>query len=197
MNPTIRIILIAVALLAAGIAAYTGGLLLAPKAELAGTELTDPIDVSGLSLQAAGNRDVTLADYAGGITAVFFGYTRCPDVCPITMSRLADAYRDLGEPDNLKVVMVTVDPGYDTPEITDNYAKVFHPDFEGLGGSNQQVAEAAATFYVGYNDIGSDVIHTDAVMLLDSQGRFRMLYSTDRLPSLTGDLASILASSDW
>ncbi len=197
MNPTLRNVLIVVALLAAGAAAYTGGRLLAPGPEPVGTALTDPIDVSQLKLVAADGSEVALGDYSAGVTALFFGYTRCPDVCPLTMARLADSYRDLGEPDNLKVVMVTVDPGFDTPEVTQEYASVFHEDFIGLGGSNQQIATAAAAFYVGFNDIGVEVIHTDAVMLLDRQGRFRMLYSTDRLPYLTNDLQHILASPDW
>lgn len=197
MKPLLRNALIVAALAVAGAAAYTAGRLLAPAAEPVGTELTNPIDMTGIELQGIGGQQVRLGDYAGDVTAVFFGYTRCPDVCPLTMARLADAYRDLGEPDGLNVVMVTVDPGFDTPEITNAYAQVFHEDFTGLSGSNQQIATAAAAFYVGFNDIGTEVIHTDAVMLLDRQGRFRMLYSTDRLPYLMGDLKNILASSDW
>jgi len=199
VNATLRTVLIVAGLALAGFAAYTAGRLLAPPPEPVGTALSDPIDVSGLQLQAVGNREVTLGDYSNSnkVTAVFFGYTRCPDVCPLTMARIADTYRTLGEPDGLSVVMVTVDPGFDTPEVTQEYASVFHEDFIGLSGSNQQIAEAAAAFYVGFNDIGTEVVHTDALMLLDSQGRFRMLYTTDRLSALTGDLQTILASSDW
>lgn len=197
MNPALRTALIVIGLVAAGVAAYSGGRLLAPKPEPVGTSLSNPIDVSGLELVAVGERPVSLGDYSDNVTAVFFGYTRCPDVCPLTMSRLADTYRDLGEPSGLSVVMITVDPGFDTAEVTNNYAQVFHEDFIGLSGSNQQIAEAAAAFYVGYNDIGTEVVHTDAVMLLDRRGQFRMLYTTDRLPALTGDLHTILAASDW
>lgn len=192
------IALIAVGVAAASVAAYTAGLLLAPKGEAAGTELTNPIDVSDLTLRSPGGMPVSLGDYSDTVTAVFFGYTRCPDVCPLTMARLADAYRELGEPaDRLSVVMVTIDPGHDTPEITDEYARVFHEDFQGLSGSNQQIADAAAAFYVGYNDTTTEVVHTDAVMLVDRQGRFRMLYTTDRLQYFTSDLQQILASADW
>lgn len=192
------VVLAAIGLAAAGVAAYSIGLLLAPEAEPAGTTLTNPIAVGDLSFRAPGNTPVSLADFSDTVTAVFFGYTRCPDVCPLTMARLADAYRDLGEPaDRLKVVMVTVDPGFDTPEITDEYARVFHDDFVGLSGSNQQIADAAATFYVGYNDHADEVVHTDAVMLVDRHGQFRMLYTADRLQYLTADLEDILASSDW
>lgn len=197
MNPIVRIALIVVGLAAAGVAAYSGGRLLAPQPEPVGAPLDNPIDVTGLNFEAADGTEVTLADFDGGVTALFFGYTRCPDVCPLTMARLADTYRDLGEPDDFNVVMVTIDPGFDTPAITQDYASVFHEDFIGLGGSNEQIADAAAAFYVAYNDIGTEVVHTDAVMLLDRSGHFRMLYTTSRLPSLTGDLQGILASNNW
>lgn len=197
MNPILRIALIVVGLAAAGVAAYTGGLLLAPKPEPVGTPLDNPIDVTHLEFEGADGSEVTLADFDGNVTALFFGYTRCPDVCPLTMARLADTYRDLGEPDDLNVVMVTIDPAFDTPTVTQDYAAVFHEKFVGLGGSNEQIAQAAAAFYVAYNDIGTEVVHTDAVMLLDRSGNFRMLYTTSRLPNLTGDLQGILASSDW
>lgn len=197
MNPTLRIALIVLGLAAAGVAAYTGGMLLAGTPEPVGAPLDNPIDVTHLDFESADGQEVSLGDFDGKVTALFFGYTRCPDVCPLTMARLADAYRDLGEPDDLNVVMVTIDPGFDTPQVTQDYAAVFHEDFIGLGGSNEQIANAAAAFYVAYNDIGTEVVHTDAVMLLDRSGHFRMLYTTSRLQHLTGDLQGILASSDW
>ncbi|HLR47301.1 MAG TPA: SCO family protein [Deinococcales bacterium] len=198
MKLPLRVALIVIGLAAAGVAAYTGGLLLAPDKEAAGTLLTNPIDVGDLTLRAPGNRQVSLGDFDDTVTAVFFGYTRCPDVCPITMARLADAYRELGEPtDRLNVLMVTIDPGHDTPELTDEYARNFHEDFEGVSGSNEEIADAAAAFYVGYNDTATEVVHTDAVMLVDRSGKFRMLYTTDRLQYFTSDLQDILASSDW
>jgi protein SCO1/2 len=189
--------LIAVGLIAAGVFAYSLGRVLGPAAEPIGTALQNPIEVGGVALQASGGRQVTLADYDDAVLAVFFGFTRCPDECPLTMARLADAYVELGEPAGLQVIMVTVDPGFDTPELTQSYVEMFHPDFVGLGGSNEQIAEAAAKFFVGYNDSKQGVIHTDTVMLVDRQGRFRQFYSADRLPGFTADLQAILAARDW
>ncbi len=183
----------AIALAAAGFAAYSLGVILRPAPELHGTQLSDPIDVGHLELVAADGQTVRLGDF-GGITAVFFGYTRCPDICPMTMALLAEAYEDLGAPDGLNVVMITVDPGFDTPGMTHAYASGFHGDFTGLSGSNLQVAAAAGAFYVGYNDTHDGMIHTDALMLVDESGRFRMVYTADSVPAVAPDLRRILAS---
>ncbi len=193
MSKPVLYSLMAIALAAAGFAAYSLGVILRPAPDLQGTELSDPIDVGHLELVSADGHTVTLGDF-GGVTAVFFGYTRCPDICPMTMALLADAYEDLGAPEGLTVVMVTVDPGFDTPEQTHAYATGFHEDFIGLSGSNQQVAAAAGAFYVGYNDTHAGMIHTDALMLVDEAGRFRMVYTSDSVPGVAPDLRRILAS---
>lgn len=197
MNRGLFYALISIGLIAAGVAAYSLGRSLRPGPALAGTALTNPISVADLQLRAPGNTPVTLGDYANDVTAIFFGFTRCPDVCPLTMSVLAEAYRTLGEPENVDIVMVTVDPGHDTPEIAHDYASAFHPDFIGLSGSNTEVAAAAAAFYVGYNDTHAGVIHTDALMLMDRNGNYRRVYTSSDVPAIASDLADILAGADW
>lgn len=197
MNKGVFYSLLAVGLLALGVAAYSLGLVLAPTVEPIGTILQNPIDVAEVSLRTADDRQVTLADYTDSVLIVFFGFTRCPDECPLTMARLADAHIELGEPEGVQVMMITVDPGFDTPELTQAYAAAYHPSFIGLGGSNEQIAQAAAKFFVGYNDSKQGVIHTDTVMLVDRQSQFRQFYTADRLPGLRADLKEILALSDW
>lgn len=189
-------LLIGLAVAALGVAAYSLGVLLRPAPELRGTELITPAGVGDLTLEDAEGRNVTLGDYRDDLLLVFFGFTRCPDVCPLTMSRLAETYRELGEPEDLRVVMITVDPGHDTPQLTHQYATGFHPAFVGLGGSNPQIAAAAERFFVGYNDAGNQgVIHTDMVLLVDRQSQFRMIYSPDKLGHLGQDLNRIMASN--
>lgn len=179
----------AVALTAAGVIFF----LLRPAAPLAGTELNNPVPVSGLQLVNHHGQAVDLAeDFEGQVTLVFFGYTRCPDICPLTMARLAQAYQKLERTDGLKVVMVTVDPGHDTPEVLADYVQRFHPDFVGLTGSNTQVAEAARTFFVGYAGEAPTVAHTDMVMVLDRAGNMRYMYGTEAVINIGEDLPGLL-----
>lgn len=162
-------------------------------AELAGTELTNPVTIAGLALVDQHAQAVDLAtDFSGNVTLVFFGYTRCPDVCPLTMARLARAYDQLGAPSDLQVVMVTVDPGFDTPEVLTDYLARFNPGFVGLTGSNSQVAQAAKEFFVGFAGNAPAVAHTDMVAVLDRQGQMRYLYGQDEVLRIGDDLPVLL-----
>ena len=190
MKRVFLLLLALVALLGLGYGAYHLGRL-ASAPELSGTALQNPVDVRGVSLTDAAGKTVSFKSFQGEIVLVFFGYTRCPDVCPVTLARLAKLYRDLHEPPDLKVVMVTVDPDHDTPAVTQRYAGAFHPGFLGLSGTNAQVASAAKTFFVGYNQAGATLAHTDAVFLVDRQGYLKSVYGQASLDALPSDVAAL------
>jgi protein SCO1 len=186
--------LVAILLVAAGVAAYSLGRVLGnnqASASLSGTALQMPVDLSDVQLQTS-EGDFQFSDLKGKVVVVFFGFVRCPDVCPLTMSRLAEIYRNLGEPEDLAVVMVTVDPENDTPELVKNYATGFHPKFIGLSGDNSQVAEAAKRFFIGYNAADGQVVHTDPVLILDRNGAMQRVYSQTNMLELEKDLPKLL-----
>jgi protein SCO1/2 len=190
----LRWIVLGVVLALAGVAAYALGVFARPAPELAGTPLQDPPSAADVELVDAAGETVQLGDFEGEMQLLFFGYTRCPDVCPITLSRLAGIYRAAGEPGDVRVVMVTVDPQHDTPQIVQRYAAGFHPSFVGLSGSSEQVAKAAKRFYIGVNgSTPADLQHTDMVVVMDGEGRFRWVYSQADLPSLERDLPALRA----
>jgi len=192
-QPT-RYALFAVLAVIAGAGAYGLGVLLRPAPEPAGTDLQNPVAIDGLQLVDGAGEPVDLAaDFNGELTLVFFGYTRCPDVCPLTLAQLARVYEGAGEPDDVNVVMVTVDPDFDTPEVVDGYVRRFHPDFVGLTGSNQQVATAARAFFIGYSGAASQqqLVHTDVVAVVDREGMLRRIYGTADVPQLANDLPNL------
>jgi len=195
VSQSLKFLSLAALLVAAGIGAFAVGGYLRPKPVPAGTALANPVDVRGLQLVDRHGSPVDLAgDFGGDVTLVFFGFTRCLDVCPLTMARLEKAYVDAGEPDDLTVVMVSVDPEFDTPEVIGAYVGAFHSDFVGLTGSNSQVAAAARAFFAGYSGTGSAIAHTDAVAVVDRQGLMRYVYASDAVVKLGADLPRLLES---
>ncbi|MEM6429165.1 MAG: SCO family protein [Deinococcota bacterium] len=169
-----------------------------PQQEIRGTALDNPHYVGDVALVNSQLGDVRLDRWQGQTTLVFFGFTRCPDVCPATMARLASIYDTLESPDDVQVVMITVDPMYDTPEIVDQYASAFHEEFVGLGGTSQTVAEAARSFFIGYRDLGNGLMsHTDVIAILDKDSNLRYVYGQDKLRHLQDDLTSVLAMRDF
>lgn len=194
-------LLAAVSLVAFGLLALSAYQLWGMRAEgnaLYGTALAEPVQVGEIELTSHWGERVALSDFRGKLTLVFFGFTNCPDVCPLTLGRLAKVYRDLGEPDDVQVVMVTVDPEHDTPEVLGRYLGQFHERFVGLTGTPAEIAAAARTFFVGYRDLGErNFLHTDSVALLDRQGRMRLVYGQDRVVRLESDLPKILVQRGW
>lgn len=101
----------------------------------------------GFTLTDGAGRPWSLDDARGSVVALFFGYTRCPDVCPQTMSRLQAAVAELGaDGDAVRVVLVTTDPEHDTADVMARYVGAYDPRFVGLTGSVNDVRTVGALF---------------------------------------------------
>ena len=123
----------------------------------------------------------TLADFRGKVLVVFFGFTHCPDVCPTTLAELARARKLLGaDAERVQVVMVTVDPERDTPQVLRQYVTALDPTFLGLTGDSQAIARTAREFKVFYQKSSSSgqnysVDHSSGTFVFDPAGRIRLL----------------------
>jgi protein SCO1/2 len=83
-----------------------------------------------------------LSDFRGKVSIIFFGYTQCPDVCPITLTEIKQVKELLGkDKDNLQVLFITVDPERDTQEILAQYVPSFDPSFLGLRPATPEALE--------------------------------------------------------
>ena len=94
------------------------------------------------------------ADFQGHWNLVFFGFTNCPDICPLTMAELSQFYAGLDFNEDVKpqVFLVTVDPEQDNPDSMAAYLANYNEDFIGLSGDPGQIAQLADELYVGYGD---------------------------------------------
>ncbi|NRA86657.1 MAG: SCO family protein [Rhizobiales bacterium] len=101
---------------------------------------------------------VTQDSYKAFKTLIFFGFTNCPAVCPTELANFATAIDELGEEKtkNLKLLFVTIDPEYDTPERMKEYVEYFSDDFIGLTGSIDQVSKIAKAFRVYYAKVSDE-----------------------------------------
>ncbi len=139
----------------------------------------------------------------GKWSLLFFGFASCPDICPITMAELKKFYEQLDNPeikDNLQVVMISVDPMRDTPEIMGEYTNRFNEDFLGVTGSFTDIAEVASQFFIAYSEPmhqhGSEpgdgentnylIEHSGHIAVVSPAGEF---HSVLRPPHRASDLA--------
>lgn len=122
---------------------------------------------------------VALKDYRGKIVLIYFGYTYCPDVCPTSLSLLAQALSTLDAAAQQKVrgIFVSVDPERDAKERLKEYAPFFHPLIVGATGSPEQLAAVARQYGVSYmkhkpNADGHYVVdHSSVTYVIAPDGR--------------------------
>ena len=108
-----------------------------------GTTYTEVAPAPEFSLTDHDGRPVTLASFRGRPVFLFFGYTHCPDVCPMTLDRVSRAVRAAGRAaEDARVVMITVDPARDTPAVLKAYAARFGPRVVALTGDSAALARA-------------------------------------------------------
>ena len=148
------------------------GSLIDPPIQAVDFELTDQLE-----------RPFRLSDQLGKIVLVFFGYTHCPDVCPLTLSEFKQIKANLGEQaSEVKFVFITVDPERDTTAALREYLSNFDPDFIGLTGDRGTLDGVWKAYgvYQAKQEVGSAagylVDHTARTYLIDRQGNLRLTY---------------------
>ncbi len=160
----------------------------------AGCALNPGNKVGGpISLVDESGRAVTQAHFAEGMTLIYFGYTYCPDVCPLALQMEKRALDALGqEGEVVQPVMISLDPGRDTPQVMDSYVKSdgFPHGLIGLTGSEAQVTAAAKAFRVTWQKIEDPnsaaaytIGHGSYFYLMDDDWRLRALFPSSLPPA--------------
>ena len=177
-----RVLLVLAALLAAVAGFYLARQIDRTSPQLAsGTWFPQDWQVGDFTLIDSAGRAFTARDLKGAPALVFFGFTRCPDVCPTTLLQLAQVRREAGLA-NLRVVFVSIDPQRDTPAVLDRYVHAFDPAFIGLTGEPAAVTALARHLNVAVNRVelpGGDYTmdHSAVVFLLNTEARVVAIFT--------------------
>lgn len=148
-------------------------------------------------------RKVTAADFRGKTVVMFFGYTHCPDVCPTTLARLAQAVGAMDtHRDDVRVLFVTVDPDRDTTAQLREYVQAFGKEFIGLRGTSDALHELTRRYRVSYS-LGKpdahgnyEVTHSSGAFVFDARGQARLLARpNDTVAAITADLERVSAAN--
>lgn len=145
------------------------------------------VDITGVdyakdfALPDVSGQTKTLSDFKGKAVVLFFGFAQCPDVCPTTMSEIAEVKKSLGKDgEKVTAVFITVDPERDTPQVLKAYMESFDPSFTALRGTPEQTAALAKAFKIYYKKVDGKtptsytIDHTAASFVYDPQGKLRL-----------------------
>ena len=144
-------------------------------------------DIGGnFTLLSSNNQYVSLEDFQGKVVLMFFGFTACPDTCPLTLSKLKQVMARLDQKKPVQQLFITVDPKRDNPEQLKSFLRTFNLNIIGLTGTEEEilhVAELYGSAYMKNPTINSEtsylMIHTGYVYLIDQQGQVRAIYPQD------------------
>lgn len=166
-----------------------------------GIDITGADYAQGFSLTDHNGQARTLADFKGQAVVVFFGFTQCPDVCPSSLTELAQAKQLLGEQgQRLQGLFISIDPQRDTPEIMKAYMASFDPSFLALYAKPDELPALAKSFKVYYKKVDGPtptsytMDHSAGSYVFDPQGRIRLYHRyASGAQALANDIKALLA----
>ena len=137
-------------------------------------DYTSSIKGSDFSLNDVNNNIITEKSFQGPATALFFGFTNCPDVCPMTLNKLSIILERLKkENKSLKVFFISIDPERDTPEVMKDYLSSFEGKFIGITGKSEKIFQLSQSWGIASQKIFSEngeytVNHSSPIILLQN-----------------------------
>lgn len=168
-----------------------------------GIDITGADYATTLNLPDHNGQQRTLADFKGKVVVIFFGFTQCPDVCPTSLTEMAEAKRLLGaDGERLQGLFVSVDPERDKPEIMREYMGSFDPSFLAMHASPEVLPDVAKHFRIYYKKVPGQtetsytMDHSAGSYVYDTQGRVRLYHRYGSgAPALAADVKKLLAEA--
>ncbi len=198
-----RNLYVAIAMVAAVLAgAYVANRLQPPATADSAMILPNPDPVPAFSAVDQHGNDIDESIFKGQWDLVFFGFTHCPDICPMTLQVLATAKQqlaDAGASPLPRIVLVSVDPERDTPELIGQYVDYFGDGNLGITGTVEGISQLTEGLGIYFKKQPTDgetynVDHSAAVLVIDPDGRFHALFSGPHvIENYVNDLPVVLA----
>jgi protein SCO1/2 len=162
------------------------------KPSLRGAVITPPWSAPDINLTDHNGEAFTLGSQRGKVVLLFFGYTNCPDECPLTMAHLKLVVESLGErAKDVQVAMVTTDPVRDTPQALKDFMAHFDPSFLGLTGTPGDLQRAWRGYGVSVEAGGET--HSTFLYVIDPAGNVRETFLPDAEPNeIAADVSLLL-----
>jgi protein SCO1/2 len=177
-----KVLWVGIVSVAAVVLATAIWLITAKPAALRGAVINPPAPAAEIRLKDFDGQDFSLTSLRGKVVVLYFGYTNCPEECPLTMAHLKLAIDKLeNDSRNVRVVMITTDPKRDTSGAMKNFLGKFSSDFIGLVGTPDQLAPVWKDYGVTVEDSGET--HSNFVYVIDPAGNFRETFLPDSEPT--------------
>ena len=196
--------IIAVAVVAIVTGTWLSMQVLSPPPSLqTATRLPAATELAEFSLLDQNNESFTRSDFEGRWNLLFFGFTHCPDICPMTLPVLANARQllaDDGQAELPRIVLVSVDPERDTPDILGQYVAHFGEDTIGITGEVIEIKKLTDGLGIFFEKSGDEdnysVDHSAVAIVINPNGKFHALFGAPHKAENFAHDLPILMSTD-
>ena len=188
------------AAISAGLIAWQATIAFKKNDEISPGAMRPNVEIGGpFTLTNHHGEQVSASDFEGKHLLIYFGFTFCPDVCPLDLAIIGDTMDLIAEEepdlkDRIQPLFITIDPERDTPDVIGEYATTFHPDFIGLTGSVDEIGTVASSFKVYYakNQTGEDaddylMDHSAFTYVAGPDARVQLIFRRDTDPAIMAD----------
>ena len=174
------------------LAVATAIVFLTQKHTLLGAVINPPAHAAEINLTDNNGKPFALSHMQGKVVLLYFGYTNCPDECPLTMAHIKQAFDILGDKSkDVQVVMVSTDPVRDTQQALKDFMAKFNPNFLGLTGTPEELQKAWKDYGVTVENEGET--HSTFLYVIDQAGNIRETFQPDTQPdSIATDVSFLL-----
>ena len=175
------------------VAVFAVGVRLLRKPSFRNEVINPPTQAAEINMVDDHGQTFRMSDMRGKVVLLYFGYTNCPDECPLTMAHIKQALGTIGaDAQDVRVVMVTTDPTHDSPQAMIDFLSNFDPSFIGIPGSADDLAKIYKDYGVTVLDSGET--HSSYTYVIDRNGDLRLLFVPDTGPDdIASDLKLLLA----
>ena len=132
---------------------------------------------SNFTLKDVNNNPITEESFQGPATALFFGFTHCPDVCPMTLNKLSIILEKLEKENiSLKIFFISIDPERDTPEVMKDYLNSFEGKFTGITGESEKIFKLSQSWGITnqkiFSEVGEYTVNHSSPVILLKNGKY-------------------------
>jgi len=165
----------------------------AGKPSFHGTLVESPGPAPEIALADQNGNTFRLSESTGKVVLIFFGFTNCPDECPLPAAHLRQALETIDErAQDVQVVMISTDPVRDTPQAIKEFLGKFNPDFVGIPGTVESLSKVWSDY--GVMVLHGGETHSSFIYVVDRTGNLRLTFTADSNPEeIASDLNILLA----
>lgn len=196
----ISFLLIVIISLALSIQNYSHGN--SPEKKYQGLLLKPEKTIKSYTMINQEGKEITPPAASGKFQLIFFGYTNCPDICPMTLHKIKKVIRDLQNNDKVEYFFISIDAERDKPELLKSFVSYFHPQIKGITGTIHNIKGIEKEFgiltrkYQGKSALAYQLEHSVFMYLINKQGKLMLMYpGSSSTTQIVSDLNLLLGSN--